>query len=371
VIDDGTTLGSHLMLDVLLPALEGFNGIVYGLRSETRNRVILSRTEAVPGLVPLAATFPGTVLPELRRTGEGAWVIVCGGREEEVEIVRWSTDFGQRQQGLIDLSVIGKKRAAIVGLGSVGFPIAIHLARAGIGGLIFVDTDTVALTNLSRTGFAVADLDRPKVEVARDRSLTANPRLIARAYAMSIEQMLDEEPDVLDDVDLIVAAASNAVGFALAAQFHRKIPIIFPALHARGASGELFVSLGAACPEAPCFSCFRARVRLPQAARRTWNYAADDGELHAEPALGADVAHVTSIAASVATNILGDTCDRVLDSAKGQLLLVANRRGVFPDGSFATQWARVPRDPECPNHDESDVYDAVDATAVAELPEVG
>ena len=82
---------------------------------------------------------------------------------------------------------LGEKRALIVGLGGLGSPAALVLARAGVQ-LTLVDDDRVDLTNLQRQIlYRDADIGRPKVEVARERLLREAPGLEIAARFERVE----------------------------------------------------------------------------------------------------------------------------------------------------------------------------------------
>jgi sulfur carrier protein ThiS adenylyltransferase len=67
-------------------------------------------------------------------------------------------------------SVIG-----IAGVGGLGSNIAISLARAGIGKLIFADYDTISTPNLNRQQFFLDQVGQPKVAALRDLIQRINP----------------------------------------------------------------------------------------------------------------------------------------------------------------------------------------------------
>ncbi|MEU7616629.1 ThiF family adenylyltransferase [Micromonospora rifamycinica] len=87
------------------------------------------------------------------------------------------------QRRLAELTV------AVVGLGGVGSQVVQSLAHLGVGGLLLVDPDTVAATNLNRLiGAKPADVARAatKVTVAARTVRTINPQVRVRGIAGSI-----------------------------------------------------------------------------------------------------------------------------------------------------------------------------------------
>ena len=72
--------------------------------------------------------------------------------------------------GLIESPLLKDKRVLLLGCGSMGGDIAMHLAMSGVGGLVLVDPDRVEASNLSRLRDAViADVGRLKVDVLAER----------------------------------------------------------------------------------------------------------------------------------------------------------------------------------------------------------
>jgi sulfur carrier protein ThiS adenylyltransferase len=70
----------------------------------------------------------------------------------------------------IKSSVVG-----IAGLGGLGSPVAIALARIGIGTLILADFDVVEPSNLNRQQYFYHQIGMPKVEALRETLLKINP----------------------------------------------------------------------------------------------------------------------------------------------------------------------------------------------------
>lgn len=100
---------------------------------------------------------------------------------------------------------LAEAHIAIIGLGAVGGYAVEGLARAGIGRLTIVDFDVIQLTNINRQIFALeSTVGQPKPLAARERILQINPSCRvtpARLFAdeNSIEQVLDEKPDIVID----------------------------------------------------------------------------------------------------------------------------------------------------------------------------
>ena len=92
---------------------------------------------------------------------------------------------------LPEIDVAGQERllssrVLLIGLGGLGSPVSMYLAAAGVGQLVLVDYDRVELSNLQRQiVHATPDLQRPKVESARDRLLALNPDIaVTRSFTV-------------------------------------------------------------------------------------------------------------------------------------------------------------------------------------------
>ncbi len=74
-------------------------------------------------------------------------------------------------------------RVAVFGIGGVGGYVVEALARAGIGHIALIDSDTISLSNLNRQLLAThSTLGMPKVEAAKARILDINPASQVETY---------------------------------------------------------------------------------------------------------------------------------------------------------------------------------------------
>lgn len=120
------------------------------------------------------------------------------------------------------LSRLARSRVALFGVGGVGSYAAEALARAGIGELILIDSDTVSRSNINRQLCALeSTVGRPKVEVIAERLRDINPnvKVVCRQEFFLPENAhlfdfssYDYVIDAIDTVSGKIAIAEAAIG---------------------------------------------------------------------------------------------------------------------------------------------------------------
>ncbi len=143
--------------------------------------------------------------------------------------------------------------ALVVGVGGLGSPVALYLAAAGVGELILVDDDVVALTNLQRQVIHTeAHLEQPKVDSAK----AALAQLNSDVRVTPVAQRLDDATMAhwVAKADVVLDCSDNfATRTALnAACWQAKVPLVSGA--AIGFEGQLTV-FNANNPQSPCYRC--------------------------------------------------------------------------------------------------------------------
>lgn len=137
----------------------------------------------------------------------------------------------QRTEILIgkdNLQKLRNKKIAIFGIGGVGSYVAEALARVGINNLVLIDSDVVSITNINRQLVALhSTLNKPKVEVMRDRILDINPNAKVTIFKEfynkeSSSRLISEEYDYIVDA---IDSVSSKLDLIIEAN-NRKIPII-------------------------------------------------------------------------------------------------------------------------------------------------
>lgn len=120
-------------------------------------------------------------------------------------------------------------RVAVFGLGGVGSYALEALARSGVGNLHIVDADVVEPSNINRQILALeGTVGRPKVEVARERVGSINPRASVTAVQefimpetagafipQSIEYAIDAIDTIASKTALIAALHSRGISFVV------------------------------------------------------------------------------------------------------------------------------------------------------------
>lgn len=99
------------------------------------------------------------------------------------EVLRYSRHLLIPEVGLDGQRKLKAASVLVVGTGGLGSPAAMYLAAAGVGRIGLVDYDVVEFTNLQRQIIhGTAQLDKLKVESARDRLLDLNPFIQVDSY---------------------------------------------------------------------------------------------------------------------------------------------------------------------------------------------
>jgi adenylyltransferase/sulfurtransferase len=152
-----------------------------------------------------------------------------------------------------------RARALLIGVGGLGSPAALALARAGIGELGLVDADVVEISNLHRQPlYGDADVARAKVDVARERLRELVPALRVSTWRERFPDggaadALPRFDVVLDGTD--TAAAKFAVNDAAVAA---GVPLVHAGV--LGFRAQIMTVLPGATA---CFRCLFEDAPLP------------------------------------------------------------------------------------------------------------
>jgi sulfur-carrier protein adenylyltransferase/sulfurtransferase len=118
-----------------------------------------------------------------------------------------------RQTALKEVGAAGQQKlrrasVLVVGCGGLGVPVMTYLAAAGIGRIGLVDADRLEASNLHRqTLYSLADVGRPKVELAAARLRALNPEIEIHTHALRLDAAT--APGIVEPYSLIVDCTDN------------------------------------------------------------------------------------------------------------------------------------------------------------------
>jgi molybdopterin/thiamine biosynthesis adenylyltransferase/rhodanese-related sulfurtransferase len=105
-------------------------------------------------------------------------------------------------------AVLANSRVLIVGLGGLGSPVMQYLAGAGVGFLGIIDADVLDASNLHRQPiYALADVGRPKAELARDAIIAINPQIHVEMHAVRLDP--GNALELIRSHDIVVDCTDN------------------------------------------------------------------------------------------------------------------------------------------------------------------
>jgi adenylyltransferase/sulfurtransferase len=149
--------------------------------------------------------------------------------------------------------VLKQSRIFIAGAGGLGSAIAFYLAAAGVGTLVIVDNDRVALSNLNRQILhGVPDLDRYKVDSAREKLARLNPHIKIETSTRTIDAQ--SAPQLAAGCNLVIDALDNVATRLIINKVavDGKIPLVHGAIH--GFEGRVLTVIPG---QSACLACMR------------------------------------------------------------------------------------------------------------------
>lgn len=246
-----------------------------------------------------------------------------------------------RNKGLIELDTLANKRVLVIGLGSGGSPIALELAKAGIGRFALADFDRVELHNLSRHICTINDLGRLKTDAVADAIKGKNPYAVVDKLPIDINKNLDILEEEISNADVVMCCTDNNQS-----RFHtsellvklNKVGIFGRAI-TRAEGGDVFISR----PGQPCYFCLLGNDWYDQTAEEITNEAsarrsghiaayvsAEDAEAFVQVGLGADIEPISNMMVKLALVELSKGTDSGITSLenefKANYYIWANRR---------------------------------------------
>jgi molybdopterin/thiamine biosynthesis adenylyltransferase len=239
-------------------------------------------------------------------------------------------------------AVLRQATVIVIGCGSVGAPIAIALAQAGIGSLVLVDFESLTWANVGRHPLGAAAVGRNKAKSLAQKLRSDFPHLTVQHHEVDVDTMVRKHADVLESSNLIVSATGSWAGDGRLETWRvetdHRAPVVYAWTEAHACAGHA-VRVGR---DGGCLRCGFDRTGLPNFQVTAW----PNGSLRTEPACGAiyqpygpvELGFINSLAAELSLEaVLGETiapAHRVWVAPAGRL----SRLG----GTWAETWQRDP-----------------------------
>lgn len=238
-------------------------------------------------------------------------------------------------------------RAVVVGAGSVGAPVALELAKAGVGTLDIIDFDVYDVNNTVRHVIDAGEAGNEKADLVGKRCKGMNPFVDVRVHQLLLGKTLDS-PDLLDGLtraaDVIVDTTGTQTLARLLSDRCRAAgtPLVIAGLTIASHGGEVFV-----VADGPCFDCFveaqqRGEIDMPPAGERS--AVTPIGCRH--PAFAGAGFEAAELAAITARTAIRAT------AATDYPPLSANWTVLDFRGEHHYREGKVDVQPDCPAHDE-------------------
>jgi tRNA A37 threonylcarbamoyladenosine dehydratase len=110
------------------------------------------------------------------------------------------------------LTKLANSRVAVFGIGGVGGYVVEALVRSGVGTLDLIDNDDVSISNINRQIIATTKtVGCSKVQVAKERALEINPKVVVNTFEMFYTPETENEFD-FSQYDFVVDAIDTVAG---------------------------------------------------------------------------------------------------------------------------------------------------------------
>lgn len=259
----------------------------------------------------------------------------------EVTVIPSHENLYKRSKGLIELDILSNKRVLIIGLGSGGSPIAVELAKAGVGQFAIADFDRVELHNLSRHICTTNELGRLKTDAVYDAIKGKNPYAVVDKLPIDVSKNLDILEEEIRKADVVLCCTDNN-----SSRFHTSELLVkynkvglFGRAITRAEGGDVFIYR----PGQPCYFCLLGSDWYDQTAEEITNEAsarraghipayvsAEDAEAFVQVGLSSDIEPINNMMVKLALVELSRGSESGISSLenefKANYYIWANRR---------------------------------------------
>ncbi len=124
------------------------------------------------------------------------------------QLKRYSRHIVMDTVGVEGQQKIAESKILVIGAGGLGSAVLLYLSAAGVGNIGIADADVVDLTNLQRQVIHFTpDLDKPKVESAKEKITKLNPNVTVTTHHEFIDP--NNILEIIKNYDFVVDGTDN------------------------------------------------------------------------------------------------------------------------------------------------------------------
>ncbi|GJE01653.1 ThiF family adenylyltransferase [Methylobacterium isbiliense] len=287
---------------------------------------------------PLFDGFRSSYIPEALLTRRYLGTTPVLRDEPSRADARWIHGRGHdpRTERLMEATV------TVLGCGSVGAPVAVALAQAGVGHLHLVDHDELSWSNVGRHPLGAPSVRRNKAEELAAKLRSDYPHGRFEAFPVSAQAMLATDAECIGESHLVVSTMADWRAESRLNGWHcrrgRPMPVIYGWTEAHAAAGHAVAILR----EGGCLRCGFGRTGVPDFQVVEW--LNDAGTTLEEPACGAHYQPYGPIELGFVTSLIAQFA---LECLLGKVILSSQRiyaaRHPFIEelgGRWSDSWVR-------------------------------
>jgi len=228
-----------------------------------------------------------------------------GFESHTVQVVPIRENIFSRIDGIYETDVLREKTVLIIGLGSGGAPVAMELAKAGVGNFILIDPDRLEVENIARHLCGVSDLGRYKTKAVRDLIKDKNPYVNIKTYEIECNwNWIIELKKLVGLSDLVLCCTDNRPSRVIVnvASISKKRICIYGGTFRRAYGGQVFRVIP---HHTPCYQCFISSIHdRPEdqeisSATQAERIAYSDRPVAIEPGLSSDIAPIVTMCVKI------------------------------------------------------------------------
>lgn len=248
-----------------------------------------------------------------------------------------------RNKGILETDTMSKKRAVILGCGSVGSLVAMELARAGVGHFLLCDADIVEYHNICRHQCGIEDVGDLKINALERKIKNINPNADIQKFEGIVQNLPKAVLDAfcVKDDTVFIGCADNRI----ADVYTNRISIYYSAYFIsigfweRAFAGEIFYHIPG--KGMPCYECALGEGGTISARAQANHHIYSNQEqtegVKFEPGISVDINFITTIGIKLIIDMLNLTNEsfipRLLNSLK-QYTVVCNTSNPEIGGSM-------------------------------------